>query len=241
MPEPAKSTVTVPAWDLPTRVFHWTLVVLIAGAWATFEFSEELDDPRLVWHRWNGLALLTLIVWRILWGFAGPANMRFASFVSSPSAAVRYARDLATGTPRRFLGHNPLGGLVVVVLIALVATIGTLGLFALEHNDLATGPLYKYAGEAWAKVFTSWHRFLFEPVLLILIAIHITANILYGIVKKEPLIPAMITGNKPAAAYEDGAHLATPSAQPIQRALLLLAVAATLVFGTIWALGGRFP
>lgn len=241
MPEPDITRPMVPAWDLPTRVFHWTLVILIACAWLTFEFSEELDDPRLVWHRWNGLALLTLIVWRILWGFAGPPNVRFSSFVRGPAASLQYARDLATGTPRRFLGHNPAGGLVVVVLIALVTTIGTLGLFALEHNDLATGPLYKYAGEAWAKVFTSWHRFLFEPVLLIVIAIHIAANILYGVVKKEPLIPAMITGQKPAAAYEDAATTSTPLARPIPRALLLLALAATLVFGTIWALDGRFP
>jgi len=241
MPEHLSTPASVPAWDLPTRVFHWTLVILIASAWATFEFSEELDDPRLVWHRWNGLALLTLIVWRILWGFSGPANVRFTSFVRGPAAALQYVRDLASGTPRRFLGHNPAGGLVVVILIALVAIIGTLGLFALEHNDLATGPLYKYAGEAWAKVFTSWHRFLFEPVLLILIAVHIAANILYGVVKKEPLIPAMITGQKPTAAYEDAATTSTPLAHPIPRALLLLALAAALVFGTIWALGGRFP
>lgn len=238
--DPATKGPMVQAWDLPTRVFHWTLVLLIACAWLTFEFSEELDDPRLVWHRWNGLALLTLIVWRILWGFAGPSNVRFTSFVRGPEAALQYARDLAAGTPRRFLGHNPAGGLVVVIMIALVATIGTLGLFALEHNDNATGPLYRYAGEAWAKVFTSWHRFLFEPVLLIVIAIHIAANILYGVVKKEPLIPAMITGQKPAADYEDGIG-GIAIAHPVRRALALLAISAVMVFGGILALGGKLP
>lgn len=238
--DPATKGPMVPAWDLPTRVFHWTLVLLIACAWLTFEFSEELDDPRLVWHRWNGLALLTLTVWRILWGFAGPSNVRFTSFVRGPEAALQYARDLAAGTPRRFLGHNPAGGLVVVIMIALVATIGTLGLFALEHNDNATGPLYRYAGEAWAKVFTSWHRFLFEPVLLIVIAIHIAANILYGVVKKEPLIPAMITGQKPAADYEDGIG-GIAIAHPVRRALALLAISAVMVFGGILALGGKLP
>ena len=230
----------VAAWDLPTRVFHWTLAVLVLCAWASFQFSEELDDPRLVWHRWNGLALLTLIVWRVLWGFAGPGNVRFASFVRGPATALRYARDLSRGTPRKFLGHNPLGGWVVVGLIALVGAIATLGLFALEHNDNATGPLYKYAGEAWAKYFTSWHRFLFEPVLLILIAIHITANVLYGAVKKEPLITAMVTGAKPAENYEDAVSL-TSLANPIRRAIILLALAAALVFGGIWAIGGKLP
>ncbi len=238
--DPVTTRPMVPAWDLPTRVFHWTLVLLIACAWLTFEFSEELDDPRLVWHRWNGLSLLTLIVWRMLWGFAGPPNVRFKTFVRGPAAALQYARDLATGKPRHFLGHNPAGGLVVVILIALVAAIGTLGLFALEHNDNATGPLYRYAGEAWAKVFTSWHRFLFEPVLLIVIAIHVAANVLYGIVKKEPLIPAMITGRKPAAAYEDVTDPIT-LAHPVRRALALLAISAVIVFGGILALGGKLP
>lgn len=240
MPDTTANDAQVRAWDLPTRVFHWTLVALIFCAWASFEFSEELDDPRLVWHRWNGLALLTLIVWRLLWGVAGPGNARFTSFVRGPSAALQYGRDLIRGTPRPFLGHNPLGSVLIVALLGLVATIGTLGLFALEHNDLATGPLYKYAGAAWAKIWTSWHRFLFEPVLLVLIAIHIAANVFYGIVKKDPLITAMITGRKPDLDYEDE-RLATPLAQPIRRAVLLLVSAALIVFGGLFALGGKFP
>jgi cytochrome b len=240
MSEPTVPAARIPAWDLPTRVFHWTLVALIICAWASFEFSEELGDPRLVWHRWNGLAVLTLIVWRILWGLAGPSSARFKSFVRGPSAALTYARDLYSGTPRHFIGHNPLGGFVILALLGLVGAIGALGLFALEHNDLATGPLYRYAGEAWAKIWTSWHRFLFEPILIILIAVHVTANVLYGVVKKEPLIPAMITGKKPAADYEDMA-LSAPISHPVSRAVALLAIAAIIVFGGILALGGKLP
>jgi len=232
--------VRIAAWDLPTRVFHWTLVALIVAAWVSFEYSEELEDPRLVWHRWNGLALLTLIVWRILWGFAGPGSARFATFVRGPAAALSYARDLVRGNSRHFLGHNPLGGLFIVLLIGAVGVIGTLGLFALEHNDNATGPLYKYAGEAWAKVFTRWHRIMFEPVLLALIAVHIAANVYYSVVKREPLIAAMVTGKKPAGSYEDGAD-AAPLPRPILRALVLLGIAATLVIGGIVAAGGRLP
>ncbi len=230
----------IAAWDLPTRVFHWTLVALIVAAWVSFEYSEELEDPRLVWHRWNGLALLTLIVWRILWGFAGPGSARFDTFVRGPAAALGYARDLVGGRSRHFLGHNPLGGLFIVLLLGVVGIIGTLGLFALEHNDNATGPLYKYAGEAWAKVFTHWHRIMFEPVLLVLIAVHVAANIYYGVVKREPLIAAMITGKKPAGSYEDEAD-AAPLARPILRAVLLLGLAATLVIGGIVVAGGKLP
>ena len=101
-----------------------------------------------------------------------------------------------------------LGALALIVALflpvsAVAGTIAGLGLFAVEENDLATGPLYRLAGNDLAKVATGWHRYLFEPVLLALIAAHIAANVLYGIVKKEPLIPAMITGKKPAAVYED--------------------------------------
>lgn len=228
------------AWDLPTRVFHWTLVALVLCAWVSFEFSETFDDPRLVWHRWNGLALLTVIVWRLLWGIAGPRNVRFAAFVRGPWTAATYGRDLIQGRPRRFLGHNPLGAYMVLALLAVAGTIAGLGLFAVEENDLATGPLYRLAGNDLAKVATGWHRYLFEPVLLVLVAAHIAANVLYGVIKKDPLIQAMITGRKPAHDYEDAARTPPPG-QPILRALVILAISAALVFGGIWALGGRLP
>jgi hypothetical protein len=89
-------------------------------------------------------------------------------------------------------------------------------------------------------VATSWHRFLFEPVLIALVALHIVANVLYGFVKKEPLIPAMITGSKPPGDYEDVTTLA-PLSRPLLRAILCLAAANLLVFGGIMALGGRLP
>ena len=231
---------TVIAWDLPTRLFHWTLVLGVVCAWVSFEFAEAFGDERLVWHRWNGLFLLTLIVWRLLWGIVGPGPARFSSFVSGPAAALGYARDLGRGRPRRFLGHNPLGAMMVLALLAVAATIGTLGLFAVEENDLATGPLYRLAGNDLAKVATGWHRFLFEPVLVGLIAVHIAANALYGFLKKEPLVAAMITGRKPADNYED-ADLARPLKRPAVRASVCLLLAATLVFGGILALGGKLP
>ncbi|MDX2308211.1 MAG: cytochrome b/b6 domain-containing protein [Hyphomicrobium sp.] len=233
---------SVAAWDAPTRIFHWSLVILIVSAWATFQLTEVMGDPRLTWHRWNGLLLLTLIVWRLLWGIAGPPHARFASFLKGPGAIAGYLRDLAAGRPRRFLGHNPAGGLMVVSLIALVATIGSLGLFAVEHNDLATGPLYRLVGNDIAKVLTGWHRFLFEPVLIALVVLHIGVNVTYTFVKRDPLIPAMITGRKPAADYEDAGALAPMSAEAIRfRAFGCLALASAIVFGGLTALGGRLP
>ena len=233
---------TVAAWDLPTRLFHWTLVLLVFAAWATFEFTEAMGDTRLTWHRWNGLLLLTLLVWRLLWGIAGPPHARFSRFLRGPVTVASYVRDLTAGRSRRFLGHNPLGALMVVALLALVTTIATLGLFAVEENDLATGPLYRLAGNEIAKVLTGWHTFLFEPVLLALVAVHIAINVYYTFVKRDALIPAMITGRKPAGTYEDASVVPAMSTADIKfRAFACLAGASAIVFGGITALGGRLP
>lgn len=88
---PASEPARVAAWDLPTRLFHWTLLILIVVAWASFEFAEALGDETLVVHRANGLAILTLLVWRVLWGIVGSSTARFASFVSGPARVHRRA------------------------------------------------------------------------------------------------------------------------------------------------------
>lgn len=236
--ETVNSTKYVVAWDLPTRLFHWALVILIVSAWVSFRYSETFSDHLLKWHRWNGLAILTLLVWRVLWGVFGSSTSRFTGFVRSPIAALVYARDLAVGVPRRFLGHNPLGGLVVVALLGVVAVQAGLGLFTVEHNDLTAGPLYRLVSEATTKTISRWHHYVFDWVLLPLVALHITANVFYGVVKREPLIPAMITGRKPAGDFEDARTAVVPRFAAA-RALALLALAAVLVLGTIRVLAGR--
>lgn len=230
--------VKVRAWDLPTRVFHWTLVVLIATSWATFQYSEVIGDHRLVWHKRSGYAVLTLIVWRMLWGFAGSSTSRFANFVRGPRAIFAYARGLAKGTGGRFLGHNPLGALMVLALLALVSGQALMGLFTVEHNDLTAGPLYRLVDEDTQKQISRWHRRSVYWFLLPAIAMHVAANLLHGIVKKDPLITAMFTGRKPTARYEDGTEAEIVS-RPVLRAFALLALSASIVLGGITALGGR--
>lgn len=228
----------VRAWDLPTRVFHWSLVSLIAAAWATFQYSEQLGDPKLGWHRWTGYAVLVLVVWRAAWGFVGSSTSRFARFVRAPHAALRYAADLVSGRGRHFLGHNPLGAWMVLALLALVTFQGATGLFTVEHNDLTAGPLYKLVSEEAQKILTRWHRLFFDWVLLPAIALHVTANVLYGLVKREPLIRAMVTGRKPAQPYEDEAE-ARLAPRPLTLAVAVLAASAALVFGPLLWFGGR--
>lgn len=227
---------SVRAWDLPTRLFHWSLLTLVIASWATAQFAERIKDPTLRLHRWAGIAILVLVTWRLLWGFAGAPTSRFSRFVRSPGAALAYARDLMAGRTRHYLGHNPLGAYMILALLAVLIAQAGLGLFTTEHNDLASGPLARFAPEDWVKPIRRWHHFLFNRVLLPLAGLHILANALYGVVKRDPLVRAMVTGRKPAADYADANGEVTNAGG---RALICLVIAVAIVLGGITVAGGR--
>ena len=234
----ASATAKVRAWDLPTRAFHWTLVTLLFGSWATFEYAEKLGDNTLRWHRYSGYAILCLLVWRLLWGFVGSSTSRWSSFVRWPWTAARYFADVTRNRERHFLGHNPMGAYMILALLGAVALQASLGLFTVEHNDTAWGPLYKLVPEAKAATVNYLHTRLFNYLILPLIALHITANALYGFFKNDPLVRAMITGTKPAGRYEDATE-AMVVRRPTLLALACLLIAGAIVFGIIAALGGK--
>jgi cytochrome b len=219
----------VRAWDLPTRLFKWSLVVLVICA----PLSKNFGDVTLAWHKMNGYAILTLLLWRIMWGFAGSTTARFSTFVRSPLAAARYGLDLIAGRTRAFLGHNPLGAFMVLALIGAVALQGLTGLFV-SDDIIVEGPLYPYGSIGLRRMAKVWHKTLF-PVILTLIAAHVLANVLYTLVKKEPLIAAMVTGRKPAKAYEDAAVTQGGSGA---LALALLAVSIACVWGGLYLAAG---
>jgi cytochrome b len=127
---------------------------------------------------------------------------------------------------------------MILALLAAVAGQALIGLFIVEHNDTTWGPLYKLASEATQKWLLSWHLWAYFWIILPLVGIHITANILYGVVKKDPLITGMVTGKKPAADYED-ADAADIVAGVTVRALVCLAIAIAIVLGGIKLAGGR--
>jgi cytochrome b len=237
---PPAATRAVLAWDAPTRLFHWTLVALIVAAVVSVQFAEQLGDSLLKWHRRIGIAILVLLVWRVAWGFLGSSTARFTAFVGGPRHVLDYFGKLLRGVSVRYLGHNPLGAYMVLALLLAVGGHASLGLFTVEHNDITAGPLYRLLSEDAVKQVSRLHRLAFYWLLLPLIGAHVAANVLYGVVKREPLIPAMITGRKPAAEYVDAAE-AVPVRRPLVRALVLLAVSAAVVLGTIKALGGRLP
>lgn len=221
----------VRAWDGPTRLFHWSLVILVVLAYVT-----RKGNPDLTWHIRIGYAILILITFRILWGFVGSSTARFGAFAYAPWTAARYGMDFLLRRPRHFLGHNPLGGTVVFLVLGLVAAQGLLGLFSYDdHTELHGGPLVAKVSEATVAAATRWHVWLFD-ILLIVIALHILANIAYAVWKREDLIGPMITGRKRAAHFEDQgeARIASPLL-----ALLCFVLAVAIVLGGITFAGGK--
>ncbi|MBI3773938.1 MAG: cytochrome b/b6 domain-containing protein [Gammaproteobacteria bacterium] len=124
---------SVKIWDLPVRIFHWALV-------AFFTFSYLSGEEETPLHAWSGYAIITLLIFRLVWGFVGSQHSRFADFVRSPREAVAYAGDTLSGRAKRYMGHNPVGGLMVIALIfSLFAT--TLTGLVTYGVDEGKGPL----------------------------------------------------------------------------------------------------
>ncbi|MEL6374489.1 MAG: cytochrome b/b6 domain-containing protein [Pseudomonadota bacterium] len=221
---------TVKAWDVPTRLFHWLLVALIINAYLTRYYY---DDIGLFWHMVNGYALLILIAFRVLWGLFGTSTAQFRSFIYSPVAIVRYGIDFITRKTRLFLGHNPLGGFVVVVMLGLIALQGVTGLFAAD-DILTEAPLVSTVSSQTAEQLDWIHENGFDW-LLYLIGLHIFASFAYLVWKRENLILPMLTGRKEPRAYEDEAQARVASPW---LALLLLGVATALVLGPVYLLNG---
>jgi cytochrome b len=212
MPEPAATTV----WDLPTRLFHWTLVILILLQY----LSGKFELLPMEWHFWLGYVTLALVVFRVLWGFAGSQTSRFAAFVRGPRAVLHYARETAAGRHVDVVGHNPLGGWSVLLLLASILVQSVTGLFS--SDDLTeTGPLAGRVSEATVKWMTHLHH-LNQSVLLLLIALHVGAVLLHWVIRRDNLIAAMIHGKSRHSGE-------APRIAPWHRALLLLAISAIAV------------
>lgn len=216
---------TITVWDLPTRLFHWVLVVLIALQYA----SGEFDLLPMAWHYWLGYATLALILFRVLWGFFGSGTSRFSEFVRGPVAVARYAIASVRGRDPVFVGHNPLGGWSVLLMLACIAVQSVSGLFA--SDDLTeSGPFAARVSDETVKWMTRVHH-LNRYVLLILIVLHVTAVLLHWVMRHENLVAPMWHGRKPI----DGARpMASVS---VWRALALLvlssvAVAMLIVWGS---------
>ncbi|ALG70415.1 cytochrome B [Azospirillum thiophilum] len=221
----------VRVWDLPTRLFHWTLVVTVAVA----ILSAELGVLSL--HMLAGETVLVLVLFRLVWGVVGSQTARFVQFVKGPRAVLDYLRKARVGGEAAFsLGHNPLGGLMVVVLLLVLLVQATSGLFASDDvvND---GPLVPLASGATVAALSSLHRLLANGIF-VLVGLHVLAVVFYLLVKKDNLIRPMVTGRKTLPRrVAAGNHWVEPRRAPLALALAVLAASAGLVLLVLRAAG----
>lgn len=207
----------VRVWDLPTRLFHWLLMICIIGSFVTVKVGGNW----MQYHFWFGYSILALIAFRILWGFVGGRYSRFTSFPPNPLRTLAYLRGDSSHT----LGHNPVGTWSVYVLLLVIGGQAIGGLFA-DDEIANAGPLSKHVSNATVSLITSAHKFN-EWVILALVSLHILAVLYYLYKKRENLITPMITGDKYSP---HGGHGAMDNAATRLGALVLLAACG----GAVW-------
>lgn len=205
----------VKVWDLPTRLFHWLIVAVLAFSW----WSAE--NHRMDLHYISGLIALGMIVFRLLWGFIGGSTARFAQFVRGPGAVIAHVRGTRVGPVRG--GHSPLGGVSVIALLALLIAQVTAGLFATDVDGLESGPLSYLVSFDAGRTAAEVHEVTFN-LLLAMVVIHIAAIVIYA-VRGRRLVGPMITG---VDAQADPASPLRP-AKPIA-----FVVAVILAAGIAW-------
>jgi cytochrome b len=181
---------TVRVWDAPVRLFHWLLVLSIIGLFIT----GKLGGNWMEWHARIGYCVIGLILFRLIWGFAGGYHARFVNFVRGPAAVLAYARSLAKSQSQASIGHNPLGALSVLAMLTVIGLQASFGLFA-DDEILMSGPLASSVSSATSALLTKLHR-LNSYVILALVATHLAAIGFYWFVKRENLVKPMITGKK---------------------------------------------
>ncbi|QUX97352.1 branched-chain alpha-keto acid dehydrogenase subunit E2 [Marinomonas sp. CT5] len=180
-------------WDWPIRISHWLIVLLFTGLIIT----GKSEGDYIQYHFYMGYSLSAVIIARVLYGFYGSYYARFSQFIKGPKVAFRFAKSLLTGRPKHYLGHNPVGALMVVVLLAALSVQWGTGLFS-SDQIFWYGPFNSLVSEELASQLASIHHFL-PNVLLGLVAIHVLAVLYHELCLKERLIEAMIHGRKKSA------------------------------------------
>ena len=202
-------------WDIPTRVFHWAIVALIAAAWYTAETG------RMEWHYRAGITALGLIAFRLIWGIVGGTTARFSNFVRSPKAVATYLRTRGAA-PRA--GHNPLGGYsVLAMLAALVVQVST-GVLAVDVDGIESGPLSYLVSFDDGRLAAAVHSASFVAIQ-VLVVLHVIAIIIYRVRGRRLTVP-MITGRDPQLVNDDLA----PEGSGLVRALAAIAAASALAW-----------
>ena len=178
-------------WDLAVRIGHWTLVVAFFAAYFT-------EDEFLTVHVWAGYVIGAVVCFRLLWGFVGGGHAQFSDFVRSPMAALEYVTSLVRNKSQRYIGHNPAGGIMILLLLMFlfVTVFSGVVLYGIEEG---AGPLAAWVS-AYADSEDLWEEVheVFANLTLLLVVMHVAGVLMSGRAHKENLIKAMLTGRKKA-------------------------------------------
>jgi cytochrome b len=219
--QPATATAPVRVWDLPTRLFHWTLALAVVAS----VVCAKVGGNAMAWHFRLGYLVFALLAFRLLWGLVGGRWSRFASFIYTPDTLLRYLRGQVRPGEHLDVGHNPLGAFSVFGLLGVLALqVGT-GLVA--DDEIANiGPLNRFVSGATAGNATGWHKDGGQAVVLTLVALHVAAIAYYRLRRNKNLVGPMLVGDKPLPA---GTPASADGAAQRTLALLLAALCAGLV------------
>jgi cytochrome b len=201
-PKPRVPLLLMRVWDAPTRLFHWTIVILIAVSY----FSMKFDYIQV--HYLSGYTMMALLLFRLCWGLFGSETSRFRQFMCSPLAGFRHLGDFTKREPDREVGHNAAGGwMVLVMLLVLAVQVGT-GLFAGDPVE-GGGPFVDQIAKAPQKLLSNIHAINFN-IILGMIALHVVAIMAYAVAKRHDLVRPMITGKKRLPANTRQPRFASP-------------------------------
>jgi len=182
----------IKVWDPVTRLWHWLLAVIVTTGWV---FGEFMSFDTVVWHFYLGYSVLGLLAFRLVWGFIGPAPVRWSLIFPRPTALKNYISHITKREPSGTAGHNPLGSLSVLMLLLLLLAQATTGLFIETEDFFESGPLYNLVSQSTVDTLT-WLHHLISKLFLGMVILHLTAILFYRFWKHEDLIKPMITGWK---------------------------------------------
>jgi cytochrome b len=214
-------------WDFPTRAFHWLLVACIVG----LVVSGKLGGAAMNWHFRFGYCVITLLMFRVIWGFAGGHWSRFASFVYPPRQVLSYLRT--GGNASHKVGHNPVGALSVFAMLGILLLQVASGLSS-DDEISASGPLVPWVSANWVSLATWYHKDVGKFILIMLVVTHVLAIMFYRWLKNENLVWPMITGDK---LLESEVTPASDTAADRLKAAVVLLVCASLVWVALARLG----
>lgn len=221
---------TIRVWDLPTRVFHWALAGCVIGLVITANVGGNWMD----WHGRLGYTVLSLLFFRIVWGFVGGHWSRFATFVRGPSTVLTYLRGQAH--PLHRVGHNPAGALSVLALLTILLLQVATGLFA-DDEIAFTGPLVGLVSGDTVSQATKYHKSIGKLLMLLLVSLHVLAILFYKWVKKDNLVRPMVLGDKQIDVQAPSAA-DTPASRLMALALWALCSVAVYFIVTLGQHGG---